>query len=266
MSTAVHPFPHRNKYNPVYKLIRPVSLFVLIIFVGIAGYILIEGYPFLDAVYMTVITLSKVGYGEVNKLSDHGRIFTIILILTNLGLFTYFIALITRYFLDGDFLHDYKLFIMTNKIDQLSNHVIICGLGRNGMAAAQTLQNNNIPFVVVEAQRQKLENSLVSVPFFVMNDATSDESLLEAGIQRARAIIITLPDDSDNLYTVLTARELNKDILIVSRASKDSSMKKLKIAVILKSRKKIIQSEIFYIQNFAEKNIFYFQAIKKYTL
>jgi voltage-gated potassium channel len=220
----------KNKYNPIYKLVRPFSLFIFVLLFGILGFIFIEDYPLIDAVYMTVITLSTVGYSEVRTLSTEGRIFTIVLIITNLGLFTYFIAIITRYFLDGDFLKDYKLFIMTDKIEKLKNHVILCGLGRNGRAAAETLMHNHIPFVVIESQHERVENSTTPINFFIYGDATADNTLIEAGIHRARAIIITLPDDSDNLYTVLTARELNKELLIVTRASKDSSVRKLKIA------------------------------------
>ena len=205
-------------------------MFIFVLLFGILGFIFIEDYPLIDAVYMTVITLSTVGYSEVRTLSTEGRIFTIVLIITNLGLFTYFIAIITRYFLDGDFLKDYKLFIMTDKIEKLKNHVILCGLGRNGRAAAETLMHNQIPFVVIESQHERVENSTTPINFFIYGDATADNTLIEAGIHRARAIIITLPDDSDNLYTVLTARELNKELLIVTRASKDSSVRKLKIA------------------------------------
>jgi voltage-gated potassium channel len=219
-----------NKHNPIFKLIKPISLFLLVLLFGILGYIFIENYSLLEAVYMTVITLSTVGYSEVKPLSDEGRIFTTILIITNLGLFTYFIAIITRYFLDGDFLKDYKLFIMTDKIEQLQNHVILCGLGRNGKAAAETLLHSNIPFVVIESHAEKIEKSNMPISCFILADATTDEALIEAGIHKARALIITLPDDSDNLYTVLTARELNKKLLIVTRASKDSSVRKLKIA------------------------------------
>ncbi len=220
----------RNLKNPVFNLARLFFLFGLVLGIGVVGYILIEHFTLLDAIYMTVITLSTVGFNEVNHLSDHGRMFTIFLIITNIGLFAYFIALITRYFLDGDFLKEYKLYKMMNKVNLLTDHVIVCGLGRNGIATCETLLLNKIPFVVIEQELERIENCPLEIGYYIISDATRDDTLIEAGIDKARALIVTLPEDADNLFTVLTARELNKNLLIVSRASKDSSVKKLKIA------------------------------------
>ena len=121
----------------------------LILF-GIMGYMLIESYSFLEALYMTIITIGGVGFSEVKALSDAGRIFTIILIIINLGLFTYFITLLTRYFMDGEFLKRFKKIKMDKSIRHLQNHVILCGFGRNGKESAMVLHNNNIPFVVID--------------------------------------------------------------------------------------------------------------------
>jgi voltage-gated potassium channel len=171
-----------------------------------------------------------VGFGEVRPLSETGRIFTIFLILLNLGLFTYFITLITRFFSDGEFIKLYKQIKMENSIQHLKQHVIICGFGRNGKESAQILSNNKIPFVVLE-EKNELETDLdFEVPFFMKGDATKDEILLEAGIKNARALITTLPVDADNLFVVLTAKQLNPGFKVISRASQDSSVKKLKIA------------------------------------
>jgi voltage-gated potassium channel len=179
---------------------------------------------------MSVITISTVGFGEVRPLSETGRIFTIFLILLNLGLFTYFITLITRFFSDGEFTKLYKQIKMENSIQQLQQHVIICGFGRNGKESAQILFNNKIPFVVLE-EKNDLETDLdFDVTYFMKGDATKDEVLLEAGIKNARALITTLPLDADNLFVVLTAKQLNPGIKVISRASQDSSVKKLKIA------------------------------------
>lgn len=220
----------RRLKNPLFNLIRLFLLFALALAVGVVGYEVIEGFTFLEALYMTVITISTVGFKEVADISDNGRIFTIFLIVTNIGLFTYFITLITRYFLDGQFLKEYKLYKMMNKVNTLQNHVIVCGLGRNGLAACQTLLANKIPFVVIEKDHDKIENSHLDIDYYIASNATQDDVLIEAGIEHAKAIIFAMPDDADNLFAVLTARELNKKILIVSRASKDSSVKKLKIA------------------------------------
>ena len=212
------------------RLILPIAMLGLTILFGTAGYMLIENFSFLEALYMTVITISTVGFTEVKPLSDNGRIFTIFLILVNLGLFTFFVTLLTRFFSDGEFTKLYKQIKMENSIQQLQQHVIICGFGRNGKESAQILFNNKIPFVVLE-EKNELETDLdFEVKYFMKGDATKDEVLLEAGIKNARALITTLPLDADNLFVVLTAKQINPGLKVISRASQDSSVKKLKIA------------------------------------
>ncbi len=211
-------------------LLLPIGMLLLTIFFGTTGYMVIEGFSFLDALYMAVIIISTVGLGEVKSLSESGRIFSIILILINMGLFTYFITLLTRFFSDGEFTKLYKQIKMENSIKQLQQHVIICGFGRNGKESAQILFNNKIPFVVLEEKNELDKDLEFEVKYFMKGDATKDEVLLEAGIKNARALIITLPLDADNLFVVLTARQLNPGIKVISRASQDSSVKKLKIA------------------------------------
>lgn len=219
-----------KRLNLFKGLFPPLILMLILMMSGTVGYMLLEKFNFLEALYMTVITIASVGFSEVKPLSDTGRIFTIFLILINLGLFTYFITLLSRYFFDMDFIKRYKTIKMENKIRLLNNHVIICGFGRNGKESAEVLYNNKIPFVILE-EKNELESDLnFEVDHFMKGDATKDEALLEAGIVNARAIIITLPVDADNLFVVLTAKQLNPDITIISRASQDSSIKKLKIA------------------------------------
>lgn len=211
-------------------LLIPLSLFFILIFIGTAGYMIIERYSFLDALYMTVITIGTVGYMEVEPLSTAGRIFTIIIIIVNIGAFTFFVTFLTRYLLDGEFIRQYKHLKMDNAIHNLNNHVIVCGFGRNGTECAQVLHDNHIPFVVLE-EKHDLPSALpFPVHHFLKGDATRDEVLKEAGIERARAIIATMPVDADNLFMVLTARQLNPHIVIISRASQDSSVNKLRVA------------------------------------
>jgi len=208
----------------------PIRLLGIAIVIGVVGFILIEHYNFLDALYMTVITVAAVGFQEVHPLSQGGKIFVIVLIFFNLGLFTYFIALLTRFFLDGEFIKQYKSVKMHDKIETLSGHVIICGFGRNGKEAAQVLHANHIPYVVVE-EREEVDGAKdPEVKYRVKGNATRDEVLLEAGIKSARALISTLPVDADNVFTVLTAKQLNPNIRIISRASQDTSVNKLKVA------------------------------------
>jgi voltage-gated potassium channel len=212
------------------KLLRPGLLLLLSLFIGLVGYMLIEGYSFVDAMYMTAVTVSTVGYEVVKPLSYAGKLFTIFFLLLNIGLFTYLISLFTRYLLDGEFIKRYKEMKMENKIHHLKDHVIICGFGRNGKESAQILHNNNIPFVLVETKDDLTSDGNFKVEHYIKGNATTDETLLEAGIKHAKAIIAALPVDADNLFLVLSARQLNPTIKIISRASVNSSVQKLKIA------------------------------------
>lgn len=216
--------------HPFFKIYLSFFAFAVILLSGTIGYIFIEHYTVVEAVYMTVITLSTVGFTEVKPLSDSGRIFTIGLILVNLTAFTYFISYISSYFLDGDFSHNYKLFKMKNAINGLKGHVIICGFGRNGQEAAGIFHSSQKDFVIIEKTDSRKDTLSFPVKYYLEDDATRDETLLEAGIAHAAALITTLPDDADNLFVVLTARELNPNLKIISRASHDSSVRKLKTA------------------------------------
>jgi voltage-gated potassium channel len=216
--------------RPFYKIYISLLIFTLILLSGTIGYMAIEHFTFMEALYMTVITLSTVGYAEVKPLSDAGRAFTIILIILNIGTFTFFISQLSSYFLDGEFLKAYKLYKMKNAINELSGHIIICGFGRNGQEAARIFSNNKKDFVAVERKATRKDDLPFEVKFCLEDDATRDETLIQAGIAKASALITTLPDDADNLFVVLTARELNPKIKIISRASTDSTVKKLKTA------------------------------------
>jgi len=212
------------------KLLQPGLVLLLSLLIGLVGYMVIEGYSFVDAMYMTALTVSTVGYEVVKPLSYAGKIFTICFLLINIGLFTYLISLFTRYLLDGEFIKRYKEMKMENKIHHLKDHVIICGFGRNGRESAHILHNNNIPFVVVENKDELETDGHFKVEHFIKGNATTDDTLIDAGIKHAAAIITTLPVDADNLFLVLSARQLNPKIKIISRASVNSSVQKLKIA------------------------------------
>jgi voltage-gated potassium channel len=219
------------KHLHIFKgLLPPVLLLLALLIAGTLGFIIIESYGFIDALYMTIITVGSVGFMEVHPLSLAGRVFTMLLIMLNIGVFTYFITLLSRYFFDVDFVKKYKLIKMETAINTLHNHVIICGFGRNGKESAQVLHDNNIPFVVLEEKAELDPNIEFAVPYFLKGDGTKDEALIEAGIKKARAIITTLPIDADNLFVVLSAKQLNPSIAVISRASQDSSVNKLKIA------------------------------------
>lgn len=211
------------------KLMLPASLFIFVLLFGMIGFHFIEDYTFLESLYITVITISTVGYGEVRPLSDEGRVFTIILILLNLGIFSYLITLFSKYITDGDYIKNYKLLKMEKRINHLKDHVIICGFGRNGKQTAEIFDNNHIPYVLIEKSTQDASNKSQH-GYYICGDATNDETLMEAGIKKAKYIVSTLPADTDNLFVVLTARQLNPDIKIISRATNDTSVSKLKVA------------------------------------
>jgi len=220
----------KRKLKVFTRLFIPISMIIGILLLGTAGYSFIEGFSFLEALYMTVITISTVGFGEVHPLSDAGRVFTIVLILLNIGLFTYFITIISQYIMDGEFIRNYKSIKMEDSIKKLEQHVIICGFGRNGKESGKILFDNKAAFVVVENKEMVDMESEFPVQYYLKGDATKDEVLIEAGIRNAKALITTLPVDADNLFVVLTARQLNPDLQIITRASQDSSVKKLLIA------------------------------------
>jgi len=219
-----------KRLNLLKGLFFPLLFLCLLVLLGTFGYMLLEKYSFLDGLYMTIITIASVGYGEVKPLSEPGRIFTIAFIIVNLVLFTYFISWLSRFFFDIDFIKKNKQIAMENKIHHLNNHVIICGFGRNGKECAKVLHENKIPFVILEEKNELGTNLKFPIPYFLKADATKDDVLIGAGIKHARALIATLPVDADNLFVVLTAKQLNANLTIISRASHDSSVNKLKIA------------------------------------
>ena len=181
--------------------------------------------------HMTIITISTVGFGEVKPLSVGGRVFTDILIILSMTTYAYSISLITGYIINGELNQYFKNYKVNNKINKLENHVIVCGYGRNGKEACEMLRKNGVDYVTVE-RNQKIVSMLREGQnvLFVEGDSTSDETLRAAGIERAKALITTLPADADNVFVVLTAREMNPKLKIISRASEDASVNKLKRA------------------------------------
>lgn len=220
-----------DKIRPFKQFMMPFLVLMGLIVVGTVGYMLIEGYRLLDAFYMTIITVTTVGYGEVSPLSDGGRIFTSFLIITSFGTFAYAVSTITRFVVDGEFNQLFKHQKLSSAIEQLTDHVIICGYGRNGRQAAQVLKKHNKRFVVIEKNPELTETLSHRYKDLVLSgDSTQDEVLIKAGILKAKALITTLPVDADNMFIVLTARNLNPKLSIISRASDDGSDTKIKIA------------------------------------
>ena len=220
-----------HKIRPFAQFVLPFLVMWVLIVIGTIGYMLIEDYRFLDAFYMTIITVATVGYGEVSPLSYAGRIFTSFLIITSFGTFAYAVSAITRFVVDGEFNNLFKLQKLNSAIEKLSDHVIICGYGRNGRQAAQVLKKHDKRFVVIERNPELTETLNHRFKDLVIGgDSTQDEILIKAGVLRAKALITTLPVDADNMFIVLTARNLNPKLTIISRASDDGSDTKIKIA------------------------------------
>jgi voltage-gated potassium channel len=221
--------------NPLIKLFRSkistaIILLVLLLFTGIIGFKIISDYSWIDALYMTVITITTVGFGEVQPLDPQAKIFTIFLILTSVIIVGYALTIITEFIISKNDISELKQKKMQKKIDALSNHVVICGFGRNGKQAAKKLSTHKRSFVVVESNKEIIDKHQNEDILFVLGNANEDEVLQLAGIERAECLISALPNDSDNVFVVLSARQMNKTARIISRASNESSNSKLKLA------------------------------------
>ena len=210
------------------ELLIAIVLLLLSLVIGTSGFIIIEGYGFLNAFYMTVITFATVGFTEVHPLTDAGRIFTSFYILLNLVIFTYVLSVITKYLLEGELQSILKKYMSEKEVHNLKNHVIVCGYGRNGSKASEELFNSKLNFVIIEKEKEVIDEAPEELKSkFLLGDASLDEILINAGIEKAAAIIITTPLDSVNVFITLTARGLNSSIKIIARASEKNSEKKL---------------------------------------
>lgn len=214
--------------NSLRKLILASFLLIFSLLAGTAGYYTIEGYNLLNSFYMAVITLSTVGFTEVQELSDAGRLFTAFYILMNLGIFAYAVSVLTSFIFEGKLKSIYTNYMTDLKINKLKNHVIVCGYGRNGKEACEELSLSEKHFVVIEQDEDIIKGfKSNSTSHILIGNATLDDTLKAAGIDRAAVIIITTPSDADNVFITLTAREMNPKIKIVARASKKESERKL---------------------------------------
>jgi voltage-gated potassium channel len=211
------------------KLLTAIIFLSGLLIIGTSGFIIIEGDSLLNSLYMTVITMSTVGFGEVHPLSDPGKIFTIILIILSISVYAFSITVITSYLLEGKIAY-YLLHYRSKIRRKMENHVIICGYGRNGQQVARELEAHNQKYLVIEQTHDTIVKNIDKKIVFLEGDATLDEVLLNAMVQKAKALITTLPIDADNLYVVLAARSLNPNLTIISRASDENTEAKLKFA------------------------------------
>lgn len=203
---------------------------LLVVFMtGIFGFRFFSDYSWIDAIYMTVITITTVGYGEVMPLSPSEKIFVSLLIISSIFIVGYAISVITEYILSKNIgvLRQKKV---QRKLESMHDHIIVCGFGRNGKQAAQKLLAYNRPFVIIEKNEEVIDRFSDENTLFILGNAIEDEILLKAGIERASTLICATPSDADNLFVVLSARQMNKNLKIISRASEETSYKKMKLA------------------------------------
>lgn len=210
-----------------------IGLFLSIVTAGTLGFHLLEKMNLLDSIYMTIITISTVGFKEVGDqpLSPSGKIFTMGLIITSLGSLAYVGSNLARFVFDGELANYIKTYRVDKKIAKLRNHVIIVGYGRNGEQAALELAEHNVPFVIVD-KRDNVISRIRQNPglLYIKGDATHEDVMEQANVNFARALIATTPNDADNVFVVLTARSMNPGLIIISRASEIESQMKLKRA------------------------------------
>ena len=221
-------FDNLRIFKRVYLFL---GIFIVIIAFGTFGFMIIEDWNLLDSFYMTVITSATVGFREIHELSDSGKLFTILLIIISFGTFAFAISSITKYILGGDYklnLIEYRTKIKLNKME---NHVVICGFGRVGKQVAEDLISKKTAVLIIDNNEDKIAQSKSTKEcVFLHGNSTSDEVLAKANIENAIAVISCLPKDADNLYVVLSAREINKNIKIISRANFSTVVPKLKLA------------------------------------
>lgn len=204
--------------RPSNRLLIAILAILILFVVGVVGYMLLEQYTLMDALYMTVITLTTVGYSEVRPLSTGSRLFTIILLILGVGTLAYGLSNLVEYVMTGSVSGRLARRRMNNQINQLNNHVIICGYGRVGRSAALSLQHNERPALVIEKDETAAAQALAEGNLVLIGDATNDDVLREGGIVRADGMLVCAGDDTLNLFVVLSARALNPMLHIVARS------------------------------------------------
>jgi voltage-gated potassium channel len=212
------------------RILLIVGLLVIVLVAGTVGFVFIEGYPWFDAFYMTLTTITTVGYGEIRPLSHTGRLFNSFLIV--FGVSTIFLAsgAMTQTIISFELQDRYGKRRKRRMIEQLHDHFIICGFGRVGRNAASEFQRANVPFLVIDRSEQRIEKAASAGMLGIVADATRDDSLREAGVLRARGLIAALPADAENLFIILSARTLNPKLTVVTRASEEEAEEKLRRA------------------------------------
>jgi len=211
-----------------FRKIAEWTFFLLALLVaGSLGFVWLQGWNFLDALYMTVTTLTTVGYGEVHPLNRIGRIYNMALILAGMGVLFYIVGSLARVVVEGELHAVLGRRKLIKHIKRLKDHYILCGFGRIGEIIAQQLKDRGVAMVIIENDPALLARLETSGYYFIGGDATREEILMEAGIERAKGLISVVSTDAANVYVVLTARSLNPRLFIVARGEEEGSEKKL---------------------------------------
>ena len=218
--------------SPRRRLVYIAIALLVVIAAGTIGYKVIGGeeWSFLDALYMTITTLSTVGFKEVHDLSATGRIFTILLVIGGVGVMFYSLGTIFQYFIEGQLTDIFEGRRMKEGIAKLKDHIIICGYGQVGREVALTFKGEGVPFVVIDQNQEAIAKADKDGHLYIQGNATRDDTLDEAGIQRARGLVAAVGSDADNIFITLSARGLRSDLLIIARAFAEESESKLKRA------------------------------------
>lgn len=219
-----------QRENQFYRLLRGIIALIVVLIAGTLGYHFIEGWSILDSLYMTVTTLSTVGFREVHDLSTAGRVFTIILIFVGVGTLFYLLTNLVGYFVEGEFGIRIGRRRMENKISRLNNHFVICGFGRVGEAVARSLVQEGNDFIVIDTREDCYNRAQKDNYLAIMGDATKNDILAQARIDKARGVIVAFGDDASNLYAIMAARELNPTVPIIARANSEDAAKRMKLA------------------------------------
>ena len=212
------------------RIILAIVALTAVVLGGMAGFMLIEGWPLEDSLYMAVITVSTVGYGEVHPLSARGRVLAIVLIVLAVATLGYSATAIGAYLAEGHLVHDFRRRRMERAIRRLREHYIICGGGRFGREVAAEFSRARAPYVVVDLEPDECEIAEFRDVLFVQGDAGNDDALHAAGVDHARGLVSALPEDDANLFVVLSARQLNPKLTIITQATEQRSGEKLRLA------------------------------------
>ena len=214
----------------VSRVILIAGLLAVTLCIGTIGFGMIEGYPFFDAFYMTLITITTVGYQEVHPLSHAGRMFNSFLILFGVSAMFFAVGVMTQTIIELELQNRFGRRRKKRAIMRMKDHYIVCGFGRVGRNAAFELQHAGVPFLVVDRSEQRVERATQAGMLGLHADATRDESLREAGVERARGFIAALATDADNVFVILSAKNLNPRLTVVTRASEEDAEEKLRRA------------------------------------